>query len=208
MKLQKKLIINLVLLLSNSVAFADWFAWDECFNKDVILEFRAGYFRPTDCVFRNIVDNKAALFGPEVTFHMYRCIYGFTSIDFLTKNGRSLGLQNSTDIFMLPLGIGLKWMEEISNCVTGYVGLGFQPTFLRTKDCSPFVCQKRHKWGFGGIAKAGVYVDWQENWFLDFFVDYSFVKVKPFCCDIPNVQPRKADLSGVIIGGGLGYRFN
>jgi hypothetical protein len=48
----------------------------------------------------------------------------------------------------------------------------------------------------------------QCDFVLDLFVDYSFVKVNPFCCDLPNVQPRKADLSGVIIGAGLGYRFN
>lgn len=208
MNLYKKMVVSFALLLSNSVAFGNWFEWGDCFNKDVILEFKAAYFRPNDCVFRNIIDNKAALFGPELTFHMYRCIYGFTSIDFLTKNGHSLGLNNSTDIFLLPLGIGLKWMEEIYDCVTGYVGLGFQPTWLRTKDRSPFVCQKRHKWGFGGIAKAGLYIDMPCDFVLDLFVDYSFVKVKPFCCDIPNVQSRKADLSGVIIGAGFGYRFN
>ena len=56
-------------------------------------------------------------------------------------------------------------------------------------------------------AKIGSYFDLPHNFFADVFLDYSFVKVgcSNYCA---RVVPLKVNLSSVIVGVGLGYRFN
>jgi hypothetical protein len=175
---------------------------------DVLVEFKGAYFYPQSSVFRHIYHN-AALWGPEVTFKLCDQFYGFVSADFLIKRGDSIGLHTPTKVFLIPLGVGLKYFIPF-HYGDFYVGLGFQPTRLHTNDCSPFVVREHTKWGYGGIAKFGTYINLSCNLILDLFVDYSFVKVPFHCTQGPTgpLIPRKADISGAIFGAGLGYRFH
>ncbi len=184
------------------------FAYASIFSRDILLEFKAAYFLSTDSCLKSIYGKGGALYGPEVTFQLGEDEnwYGFASVDFLKKNGRSVGLCDPTQMRIVPLAIGLKyfvpfWYGDF------YVGLGFQPVHLKTINCSQYVAQVTSKWGFGGIAKIGTYFDLPCNFLLDLFIDYSFVKVGcNSCSDL--VTPLKANISGAIFGAGLGYRFN
>jgi len=179
-------------------------------HKDLILEFKAAYFQPTHGTFKHIYHG-GALFGPEITFNIVGPIYGFASYDFFTKNGKSLGLSTCTNVRLQVLAAGLKFMHCVADNITLYGGLGFQPIFLHTHNYSPYVIQITHKWGFGGIAKFGMYIDVPCNIVLDLFVDYSLMTVKKSSCNnrpIGYIQQTNANLSGVSFGAGLGYRFN
>lgn len=176
--------------------------------RDVLVEFKGAAYLPTnDCV-KNIYGKVGGLYGPEVTFQLCenKNWYGFASVDFSSKKGRSIGLCDCTKMHLLPLGLGLKYFAPFC-CGDFYVGLGFQPVHLKTINCSEFVVQKTSKWGFGGIAKIGAYIDLPRNFFVDLFFDYSFVKVNCDSC-LTSVIPVRANLSGAIVGAGLGYRFD
>lgn len=181
--------------------------------RDVILEFKAAYFLPTDSVFKHIYHNGSALWGPELTVQLCenKNWYGFASIDYFQKHGRSLGLCDATKVSLLPLGVGLKYFVPVwCDRADFYLGLGFQPVYVRTKNCAELVSTKQSRWGFGGIAKAGTYWYLPCNFVIDLFVDYSFVKVgcKNSCTSSAGtVTSRKANVSGAIFGGGIGYRF-
>lgn len=173
--------------------------------RDILVEFKAAYFQPTGCTFKNIYQG-GALYGPEVTFQFCEQSpwYGFASADFLSKSGHSLGLCTPTKVYIVPLGLGVKYFEPF--CYGNwYVGLGFQPTHLKTVNCSPAVVTTSH-WGFGGIFKIGAYIDLSCNFFADLFFDYSFVTVgcQQTCQEVVAV---KADISGAIFGVGIGYKF-
>ena len=179
--------------------------------RDILLEFKGAYFLGTNSIFRKIYDHGGALYGPEVTFNLgcHENLYGFASIDVLQKHGRSIGLCSPTKVTLIPLGLGLKYL--IPFCYGDfYVGLGIQPTYVRTKDCSPYVIPKNSKWGCGGIAKIGTFFDLPHNLLLDIFIDQSFVTVPFHKCKAPTgfVSPRKAKVSGTSFGVGFGYRFN
>jgi hypothetical protein len=186
------------------------FSFSSLQSRDVLLEFKGAYFLPTDSVFKKIYHG-GALYGPEITVQLC-CdanVYGFVSVDFLQKNGKSIGFNSPTKVRLIPLGVGLKYFVPF--CFGDfYVGLGFQPTYLHTKDDSPLVIPKHSKWGFGGIAKIGSYFDLPHNFFIDLFIDYSFVKVPFHNTHAPTgpVVPRTANVSGAIFGAGVGYRFN
>jgi outer membrane protein W len=200
-----KKLLYCLLLMSVSIPYA-------LQTRDFILEFKGAGFFPTDDCFKAIYGKSGALFGPEFTFQLCdnSCWYGFASIDFFKQCGKSIGLENPTEVRMVPLAVGLKYLFPFF-CGDFYLGLGFQPVRVKTINNSDFVASCTSQWGFGGIAKFGTYIDLRCNWVLDLFVDYSFVKLDCFCNYCPNttstVVPIKADVSGAIVGVGLGYRF-
>lgn len=182
------------------------------YSRDTLLEFKVAGFVPTHQPFKDIYHN-AVLFGPEVTFQFADCSpwYGFASVDFLHKKGKSIGLCDPTTLNLVALGLGIKYfIPLVCDRVDFYLGLGFQPVYVQTKNNSEFVVEKLSRWGFGGIAKVGTYVYLPHNLFLDFFIDYSFAKVG---CNSNNCDAAhetiftKANVSGAIFGAGLGYCF-
>lgn len=191
-----------------SLALLCCFIYKPISAHDYLLEFKGAYFLSTDPLFKQIFCNGSALCGPEFTFQVCRNWYGFVSADFFSKCGTSVGLNSTTKIQLVPLGLGAKYF--VPYCYGDfYLGLGFQPTYLKTINNYPFVAQCTSQWGFGGIAKVGSYINLPCNFFLDLFVDYSFVwtNCNNQACNTGFVVPLKSNLSGAIFGAGLGYRF-
>ncbi len=196
----KNKYIAIVLLLTSVVSHA----------KDIILEVKGAGFIPSNKIYKKIYGN-SGIFGLEGTFNL-GCdyLYGFISLDFVHKKGKSIGLCNPTKINLFELGLGLKCLVPFCDAGDAYFGLGILPTHVKTNDCSPFVIPVNKKWTVGGIAKFGVLFNIGCNFILDLFVDYAFVRAR-FCCSQSKtgfVEPRTAHLNATIIGGGLGYRFN
>ncbi|MCX5922219.1 MAG: hypothetical protein NTX86_02735 [Candidatus Dependentiae bacterium] len=179
--------------------------------RDIILEFKGAYFKPTDSEFKNIYGKGGALYGPELTVQVCEDTpwYAFAGFNYFHKKGHSIGLCDETTVKLIPLALGVKYLERMcDDRVDFYVGLGFQPVNVRTKNCSDFVFANQSKWGFGGIAKVGANYRMDCNFLIDLFVDYSFVKVGSNDCDcLMGLQSVKANVSGAIFGAGLGYSF-
>jgi len=204
-------------------------------SRDILMEFKAGYFKPTSTPFKNIYSG-GAIFGPEVTFQLvdHYELYGFASVDYFHKDGFSVGLSTPTSITLVPLAVGVKYFFPIWGCndendcleiaakscendcdgegmvdVDLYVGLGFQPVHVHLNNDSSFVVPSQSNWAYGGIAKAGVYLTFLCGAFIDLFIDYSFARVSFSGTPPPAmpILPVKANINGVIFGGGIGYRF-
>ncbi|MBI2345018.1 hypothetical protein HYV10_03030 [Candidatus Dependentiae bacterium] len=174
--------------------------------RDILVEAKASYFFFTNSLSRKIYGTGSGLFGGEVTAEIGKNFYGWVSGSFLTKKGYSLGGHDATRVTMAPVGVGLKYMYSMGNGDI-YVGLGALPTYLKTKDCSPFVIPIRSGWGIGGIVKAGYYQQIYKGLYIDIFADYSFAKVKFPCCDELTIQSYAAHVNGVSLGLGIVYRF-
>lgn len=213
-------------------------AYDNSQGRELLLEFKGGAFFPTECNFRSIYGPAAFFVSPEFTVQVIedKNWYIFLSAAYTAKDGYSVGLCTPTQEKLVPFGIGVKYFfqnQDRTFCKNYkfYVGLGFQPTLLRTNNCSDFV-QYTSNWGFGGIAKLGCLWNLPRNFFLDFFADYSFVNVgcKNSCNNSSSCSsacpsesyssgsdccssscnftvPLKANISGAILGIGIGYRF-
>jgi len=179
------------------------------FCRDILLELKAAAFIPTNDCMKDIYGHAAAIYGPEITFQLCseRNWYGFASVDFLSKKGHSIGLCTPTEMDIAALAVGLKYF--VPSCYGDfYVGLGFQPTHLKTINCTQPNPQTTSKWGFGGIAKIGTYFDLPRCFFLHIFVDYSFATVKcTTTCSTASI-PVRVHLKEAIIGAGIGYRFD
>lgn len=177
------------------------------FCRDVILEFKGAYFLPVDSLFKECYKG-SALFGPELTVQLCKNKnwYAFASIDYFQKRARRLSRCDSTKLKLLPLAAGIKYFVPIRERANFYFGLGFQPVYIRTKNRRACVVSKKSQWGFGGIGKVGAYIDLTHNFLLDLFIDYSFIRTDNLYG--PTVAQSKSNLSTVIFGGALGYRFH
>lgn len=183
------------------------FLYTNTYCRDVILEFKGAYLLPTNSLFKECYKG-SALYGPELTVQLKdgNNWYAFASIDYFQKNGRCLRRCDSTKLQLLPLAVGIKHFFPVSDRVNLYAGLGFQPTYIRTKSSRACVVAKKSQWGFGGIGKVGAYIDITHNFLFDLFIDYSAIRTDNLYG--PTVDSCRVIVSAALFGGGLGYRFN
>jgi len=178
--------------------------------RDIILEFKGAYFLPTGSRFKDIYGG-GALYGPELTVQLCedKNWYLFTSIDYFSQDGHSLGLCDKTEVKMILLALGLKYFMPVCNDrIDVYLAAGFEPVNVRTKNCSQFVLAERSEWSLGGIAKFGAYYHLPHNFLIDLFVGYSGAHIGSNDCKcLPSLQFLKAQVSGAIFGAGLAYKF-
>jgi hypothetical protein len=177
------------------------------YDYDVLVEGKGNCFISTNDTYTDIYGRATGGGGFEITGGAYKHLYGFLSVDAFHKSGHSIGFCSPTTVTFVEIGLGLKYFVPFS-CGDFYLGLGALPTWLKTNDCAPYVIHEQSHWGCGGIAKVGVYFDLPKSFIVDIFVDYAFVKIEGECCPNIGTIPNTAHLNGVIVGAGLGYRFN
>lgn len=172
---------------------------------ETLIEGKVAYFRPTSDTFREIYD-EGPIYGVEVSVQAYKQLYGWASTSLYTKSGKTLE-GTSTDLLMVPIGTGLKYIHSFDKYSQIYLAGGILPTYINIEDKSPFLIPKSIGWGVGGQFKLGFLFNLVKGLFLDIFGDYIVLK-KKFSND-PDILVRRTrtDFSALSIGGGLGYRF-
>ena len=174
------------------------------YSEDFLLEARAAYFYPTASSFRSIYGNGAGLYSIEASYRACGNLYPWASAGILYKSGRTVAERTKTSVTIVPLALGLKY-AFCWNCIHPYLGLGILVPYLRTNDDSSFVVRIRNKWGVGAIVKSGIIYDMANCFFADLFLDYSWTRIGFSNTD--KTTGRTADISGLSVGLGLGFRF-
>jgi len=171
---------------------------------EILPEARAAYFYPTDDRFRDVYSD-AGLYSIETSVQAWKQLYPWASVGFLYTSGSSVGEGSKTRLYMIPIGVGLKYLFDFDR-LQPYLGLGVVGAYANIHNDSSFVARRQSDWGVGGIAKTGCLAYVTQNLFLDIFLDYTYLKIN-FGNSKKNVLTRRADLSGLSVGGGIGYRF-
>ncbi len=175
-------------------------------GHEVLLEARGAYYYPTDHLFRDIYDY-AGLFSLEASMQVWKGLYPWASLGFLYTTGESIGEKDHTRLYLIPIGLGLKYIFSLQkDLFRPYLGGGMVVGYANVHDDSPFVDKKLSGWGIGGIFKAGCITELSSCLFLDFFVDYTYFK-KNFSNHNRFIIEETGNMSGISIGGGFGYRF-
>ena len=188
-----KSIYTLFFIIFSSILFAN----------EIRIEGKAAYFRPTASVTRDIYGS-FGLYSLEALYSPWCDLYFWGSVGFATSSGKSTVDKSKTTLTYVPISAGLKYLFQI-NSFRPYFGAGPLAAYLHTKDDSPFVVKKREKWGVGAIVKAGLIYDISRHFFLDAFVEYSFMGIDFSRMSITLGQA--ADISGLAAGGAIGIRF-
>jgi len=169
-------------------------------------EVEVAYFHPLSSRFRDIYGG-GAIYTFELNVQTWCQLYTFANVSYFNESGRSIGEKNKTEITLIPVAFGLKYLW-CCDCFNPYIAAGPLFTHMKTDDHSPYVIKKNEKWGYGATAKVGtLYYIWC-NLFLDAFINYSYMCIG--FDHVPSDKPvvrHDADLSGFSFGGGLGYSF-
>ena len=169
-------------------------------------------FRPTSKILREIygnfwVDYKLEMEGQVAQCHWFwKKVSVFGDISYLGKHGKSIGGHNKTWIRIIPVSLGVKWTEKMTDRSRFYVGAGPRYFFLHIHDHLKGVKQKINKNGLGALIITGFNVDLWKGLYLDLFASYSFKHFsKP--STPKNVQGHSLQVGGLDVGAGLGWAF-
>lgn len=172
------------------------------------LTFRGAYFDPTGGAFRKVYSS-GAIYGFEFDYQIENDFYGWAAINYFNKTGKTTAEHCYTDLSMLPITIGLKWLYRRYR-VQPYIGLGLNLTYLHEITHDPTLAHVQAVWNAGGIAKTGLFIRLVDEFLIEFYADYSFSKVRlhrsPFYAKRIDLV-HSANLSGFSFGTGLGYEF-
>lgn len=196
-----------------SALAAPLFTADSLEAIDTFAEVKAAYFMPTQHRFQEIYSG-GGMFGIETTTQAWKELYAWASASYFNKTGSSIGRRDSTQITLVPLGAGAKYLyhfdckhKYLSCPIDFYAGVGILATYVDIEDNSHHVVRSNTTWVPGGILKAGAFVNLQNNYFLDIFTDYSFMWVDYDNDHHGKVVRNSANVGGWSIGVGIGYHF-
>ncbi len=192
-------------ILAIEVGLFLFFFFPQLQSREILPTLRGAYYYPTDHRFRDIYSTYG-LYSIETSVQAWKALYPWASAGFLYASGSSIGENDSTRFYMIPIGIGLKYFFK-TNRVFPYLGLGAIVAYAHINNDSKFVKRKQARWGVGGIAKTGFLAYATQSLFFDFFLDYTYLKMSFSHDSSKPTTNRKGDLSGLSVGGGIGYKF-
>jgi hypothetical protein len=179
-----------------------------CWFNDIqpLLEFKFGYFLFSDSKLREIYDRGGLDLQLSASYPVWRWLDIYGSVEYFRKHGRSLGGNQETSIWEIPLSLGLKPIITINRVVQYYIALGPRYFFVRQHNKSDFVDQHVSQSGFGGFVNTGFNFFPRPHFCIDVFGEYSYGRLH-FHSHEPFVYARTIQIGGFAFGGGLGYSF-
>ncbi len=184
--------------------------FDSCCElfEGATIEGRFAAFVPFESKVRKIYNDALPSLEVEASMPVWECVSGWVNAGYIWNEGKSLGLENKTELQLIPLSAGLKWVQPVTCDVDLYLGLGATYSFLRIHDHSEFVKEHVRKQAFGGTVKTGFIYHYTCNVFFEGFVDYYYTRfTKSSSHSEPFVQEYDLNMSGLKFGVGAGYSF-
>lgn len=169
-----------------------------CYGQHWDAELRAAYFYPSNHIQRQIYQGAWWDIEAEVSTPISNCLDLWANVSYFYKEGRSLGLRESTNIQLAPVSVGVKYIYPVSCSLNVYAGLGANFSVAHINNDSHDGHKHTNHCQLGATFKSGAYWNFTERFFADFFVDYLFIPL-----DFKN----SFDVGGVRVGLGIGMRI-
>lgn len=170
------------------------------------IELKMGCFYFGDSTFRKIYRQNTLDTQISASGAVWNWVRLYGAINYIAREGRSLGGHDRTEIMFLPLSLGAQVMFNIAHDVQWYATLG--PRYIYTHQENHFrgVNRSVNNHTVGGFANTGVQILFADNLIVDFFGEYSYARAH-FSSHRSNVQGHSRQVGGATIGAGLGYQF-
>lgn len=192
----------------NNSWFGNCFDNCGCCCEDFNIEGRFAAFVPFEHKVRKIYNDFLPSVEVETSMRVWDCFSAFFNASYVWNTGHSLGVGNKTQLQIVPLSLGLKWVQPWICDIDVYLGAGATYSFLRIHDHSPFVHEHVNKQAWGGTAKAGFIYHYTSCLFFEGFVDYIYTRFNFHeSDDTPYVERNDLNMSGIKFGVGVGYNF-
>ncbi len=184
---------------------------------EYIAEFKAGYFRPTNDILRQIFPDGWANYQGELSYspfsrscrNWWRGLFVWASGNYLHSRGQSaVGIQDC-QIKIIPAAGGIKYLHSLPCCVQAYGSIGLKYFWLRLDTKDEFSKRIDRAQGLGGVFSVGALFHPLRFVIIDFFVDYSLKHFDKsnFKVKESDVIPSCVDISGLTFGAGVGVWF-
>ncbi len=188
------------------------------FFQNISLDLKLGGFYPLAKKTRNTDSTKTRRIYPiiwvnaglVVTKTFCNRFQTWFGIDYIFTNGESTILKKKSHFNLLPLSLGVSYLQPISCNTIAYLGVGGTYSFLWIRNHSKHFLTRVNHSGFGGIAKAGFYYWLWDKAYVDAFVNYFyqyFTFRKHKATDGGYIQRNDVNLSGLSFGLGLKIMF-
>ena len=202
--MMRKLFVLLIVFLSfSAVATA----------RPLLTEVKIGGFHPWSDVLRDIYGDTWGNYQLELNYRLWRGFYGWGSIQYTEKHGRSLSDHQPTKITLVPGTLGLKffassfrYLPRWCETVDVYIGGGARYFSLRVHNDSDFVSRWVIRSGWGGAGTVGVLMRLSKRFAFDAFSDFS-IKRMDFSQSSAVVLRHNIDVGGMTLGIGFGGYF-
>lgn len=191
------------IFFSSLNAEANELSKDQDPSREILLEGKASCFISSNKRFRTIY-GCTGLYRIETSIQTWKDLYTWISLGYLYGWGDS-SRGNHTHIHLVPLSVGISYLFKQEKW-TPYIGIGPLFAYSYINNGSNSVTRHQNGWGGGFLTKLGALVYATDHLFLDFFADYSFIRMSFHHSDKRTVH-KKGDLSGCSLGAGIGYRF-
>ncbi len=170
------------------------------------IELKLGYFYFGDSTFRKIYRQDALDTQISASGAVWKWVRLYGAVNYISRDGRSIGGHNRTEIMFLPVSLGAQAMLDLSDDVKWYATLG--PRYFYTHQENHFrgVNRSVNNHTVGGFVNTGIQVLFGDNFFIDLFGEYSYARAH-FSSNKQNVSGHTRQLGGLTLGGGLGYQF-
>ncbi len=179
---------------------------DECdpYGSFILNEFKMGYFRFGDENFRHIYDRGVLDLQLTSSFRVWRPLYVYGAIEYIEAEGRSIGGHEKTRIRIVPLSLGLQYIQPITCDFRYYLTIGPRYFFFHQRNHSSSVPHNVNKSGCGGFINTGFIYYLSHHIIVDFFGEYSYKRMH-FESHRRNVSGNSAQVGGLTLGAGIGY---
>jgi hypothetical protein len=170
------------------------------------IEVKLGYFYFGDHKFRKIYHQDALDTQISASGAVWKWVRLYGSLEYISRDGRSINGHNRTQIMILPVSLGAQAMINVSDDVEYYATLGPRYFFIHQENHFHGVDHSVNGHTLGGFANTGLQVHFGPNFFIDIFGEYSYARTH-FTSHKQRVSGHSRQVGGITIGGGLGYQF-
>lgn len=171
-----------------------------------IIEFKTGYFFFSNAKMRDVYDKGGLDLQISGSYPIWKWLQIYGSVEFITRNGRSLNDHQKTRIWEYPLSLGLKPVIEIDEKVQYYFTIGPRYFFVHVHNNSPFIDREMNANGIGGFVGTGFNFFPIPHLLIDVFGEYSYGRLH-FHTSKKNTHGRTTQVGGFAFGAGIGYAF-
>lgn len=163
-------------------------------GRSFYIKIKAGYFVPSEETFQEIY-GEGPTYGAELGFPVWNNVVLWMGGESFYKKGNLTYTGEETELSLLPIGGGLKYIVEAGGNLNFYGGVGL--FYSQTEEKNPIGEVSDGGIGFEGMV--GSFLRISGGLLIDLCLDYSYCKMKP--------ADYSVDTGGLELSLGLGYEF-
>jgi hypothetical protein len=165
------------------------------YGSFILSEVKLGYFRFGDKKLRHMYDKGLLDVQWVNSFCFWNPLYVYTSVEYIGADGRVPKTHEKQKIRMVPVSLGLQYIQPITFDFKYYLTAGARYFFVHQWDHSTSLTHH----GLGGFANTGFIYYFSEHVIVDFFGEYSYKKMHF------HEMGGSSHVGGLTLGAGVGY---